>query len=65
MKILAGILSLTLFAATLSVYFSTPAISQESSKAKSKAKKTSAAKPASNADKPPPCQVWDHNKTGC
>ena len=51
MKILAGILSLMLFAATLSVSFSSPAVSQEASKGKLKAGKTSAAKPAANVKK--------------
>jgi hypothetical protein len=46
MKILAGILSLMLFAATLSVSISSPAVSQEAAKGKPKAVKTSAAKPA-------------------
>ena len=50
MKILASILSLTLFAATLSVSFSSPAISEQATKGKSK--QTTAAKPA---PKKPPC----------
>ena len=63
MKILAGIISLTLFAATLAVSYSSPAISQEAPKAKSNAKKTSDAKPTSNVKKPPPCDInIDHNK---
>jgi len=52
MKIFASFLSLTLFAATLSVCFSSPAISQEA-KERPKVSKTSAAKPASNVKKPP------------
>jgi hypothetical protein len=47
MKILAGIFSLTLFAATLSVSFSSPAIAKQA-KGKSNASQTSEAKPASN-----------------
>jgi|1186.fasta_scaffold630064_1 hypothetical protein len=52
MKILAGIFSLTLIAATLSVSFSSPAISKQAPKAKTNAHQTSDAKAASNAKKP-------------
>jgi hypothetical protein len=54
MKILAGIFSLTLFAATLSVSFSSPAISKQATKGKSNATQTSDAKPTSNVKKPQP-----------
>jgi hypothetical protein len=54
MKILAGIFSLTLFAATLSVSFSSPAISKQAHKGKANANQTSQAKPTSN-DKKPHC----------
>ena len=53
MKFLAGIFSLTLFAATLSVSFSSLAVSKEAPKEKSKATQTSAAKPTSTVKKPP------------
>jgi hypothetical protein len=51
MKILAGILSLTLFAATLSVSFSSPAVSKQAHKGKAKTHQASEAKPTSK-DKP-------------
>lgn len=63
MKMLAGILSLTLFSAGLSVSFSSPAMSHQVHKGKSNAKQTSAAKPASSVKKSSPCDVAiDHNK---
>jgi hypothetical protein len=62
MKILASIVSLTLFAATLSVPFSSPAISKDAPKGKSKASQTAGAKPTSGVKKPP-CDInVDHNK---
>jgi hypothetical protein len=48
MKILAGIFSLTLFAATLLVSFSSPAISKQAHKGKTGAHQTSSAKPTSS-----------------
>ena len=53
MKILAGIFSLTLYAATLSVSFSSPAISKQAHKGKANANQASGAIPTSNVKKPP------------
>jgi len=63
MKLLAGIFSLTLLAAALSVSFSSPAISKQA-KGKSHATQTSDAKPASSVKKPSCDQSSgaDHNK---
>ncbi len=65
MKILAGIFSLTLFAATLSVSFSSPAISKQAHKGKSNANQTSDAKPTSNVKKPPCDQSGGNHNTPC
>lgn len=61
MKILAGIFSFTLFAATLSVGFSSPAMSKQASKSKQTVTQKSDAKP-----KKPPCdQTGMGHNTPC